>query len=384
MPSLLNSTIGEYSLVEFLGAGGMGEVYRAVHTKLGRTVAIKVLSEPHDRSLLQRSYNEAQIQSSLQHPGIAAFYGFYQYEGRPCILMEYVGGESLAERIRRRGALEISEVLGILERVASAIAHIHRQGIIHRDLKSSNIKITPSGEIKVLDFGIAKAAHTARVTKIGAVVGTADNLAPEQIVGREADSRSDVWALGVLMYEMLTGQLPFQQKTLPELYRAISSVEYEPASSLNPAVPASLERILQRCLRKDPEQRYRSADELHDALVDFSVPAAKLSGGSRGWVWMGGVAAAMVLVLLMVWVGTRGAGVPNQEPFKTITVDVVSGTADVYRGGQRVGSTPFQLSARMGDKVELELKRPGFEGLAVNFDVSERSTYSYTMQRLRE
>jgi eukaryotic-like serine/threonine-protein kinase len=382
MPSLLNSTIGEYSLVEFLGAGGMGEVYRAVHTKLGRTVAIKILSEPHDVSLRQRSYNEAQIQSSLQHPGIAAFYGFYEYEGRPCILMEYVQGESLAERIRRRGALEISETVGILERVTAAIGHMHRQGIIHRDLKSGNIKITPAGEVKVLDFGIAKAAHTARVTKIGAVVGTADNLAPEQIGGCEADSRSDVWALGVLMYEMLTGQLPFQQKTLPELYRAISSVEYVPASSLNPEVPASLERILQRCLRRDPEQRYRSASELHDALAGFSAPEPKLVSG-RGWpLWVGGVAAAIVLVLLMVWAGTRSGGAQNQEPLKTITVDVVSGTATVYRGGQRVGSTPFQLSARVGDKVELELKQQGFADLAVEFDVSERSTYSYTMQRL--
>ena len=379
MPSLVNATIGEYRLVEFLGAGGMGEVYRAVHTQLGRTVAIKILSEPHDRSLLLRSYNEAQIQSSLQHPGIAAFYGFYEYDGRPCILMEYVGGESLAERIRRQGALEIPEALHILEHVSAAVAHVHRQGIIHRDLKPSNIKLTPAGEIKVLDFGIAKAPHSARVTKVGAVVGTSDSLAPEQIAGGEADTRSDVWALGVLLYEMLTGQLPFQDRTLPELYRKICAVEYVHASVLNPALPPALERILESCLRKDPKQRYPTAAELHDAVVVSSTPALRPVGRDRRGLWMGGAVATVAMLVLVVWAAISPPSRPGKN-LKTITVDVVSGSADVYRNGKRIGSTPLQLSAPIGERVDLQLKRPGFEDMTVEFDVSERSSYSYTMQ----
>jgi len=393
MPSLLNATIGEYRLVEFLGAGGMGEVYRALHTKLGRVVAIKILSDPgQNRSLLERSYNEARIQASLQHPAIAAFYGFYEYEGRPCILMEYVEGESMAERIRRRGALGITEAIGILERVTAALAHVHQQGIIHRDLKSANIKITPTGEVKILDFGIARASHTARVTKIGAVIGTADNLAPEQLEGHEADPRSDIWALGVLMYEMLTGRLPFEGSNLAELYAKICSVRYTPASTLNPAVSQALERILQKCLRKDPNQRYPSATELHDELVAVCDASPKLSGHRRLGLWAGGAAAAIALGLLLTWAGSSPTPLTPAEhsasaervQLKTITVEVVSGTADVYRYGRRVGSTPFQLSAHVGEKVELDLKQPGFQDLPVAFDVTERPTYSYTMQRSRE
>ncbi len=395
MPSVLNATIGEYRLEEFLGAGGMGEVYRALHTKLGRVVAIKILSDAaRDRSSLERSYNEARIQASLQHPAIAAFYGFYEHEGRPCILMEYVPGESLAERIRREGALEVTEALHIFERVTDAIAHIHRQGIIHRDIKSNNVKFTSTDQVKILDFGIARAAHTARVTKIGAVVGTAENLAPEQIDGKEADTRSDVWALGVLLYEMLTGRLPFEVKTLPELYRKICSVEYVPASKLNPAVSQALERVLQRCLRRNPKDRYFSAAELHRDVATLSDRAPRLGGHRRLRLWGAGVAAALVaLVLLMKWAGTSSVP-PTQvqrttpagevQLAKTITVDVVSGTADVYRNGRRAGSTPFQLLARVGDRVELVLKQQGFQDLRVEFDVTERPTYSYTMQRSKD
>jgi serine/threonine protein kinase len=395
MSSLLNATIGEYRLVEFLGAGGMGEVYRALHTKLGRVIAIKVLSDPGlDRSLVERSYNEARIQASLQHPCIAAFYGFYEYQDRPCILMEYVGGESLAERIRRQGALEIAEAVSILERVTAAIAHIHQQGIIHRDLKSNNIKITPAGEVKILDFGIAKASHTPRVTKIGAVVGTADNLAPEQIEGQEADPRSDVWALGVLMYEMMTGQLPFQAKTLPELYGKICSAQYTPASTRNPAVSAALDRILQKCLRKDPKQRYGNASELHDELGAFTGATPKPDRHRRMRLWGGSAAAAIIaLVLLLLWAGSppvtsnraqRTLSVDSTQLQKTITVDVVGGAAEVYRNGQHVGSTPFQMSARFGERIELQLKRQGFQDLPVEFDASERPTYSYTMQPMKD
>ena len=211
MRSLMNQTIGEYRVVAFLGAGGMGEVYRAVHTRLGRVIAIKVLTQPVEGgNQLQRFYNEAAVQASLRHPAVAEYYGMHEVDGRPCILMEYVDGETVHDRMRVRGPFPASEAVRVLLAVTDAVAHLHDQGVVHRDLKSGNVKITSAGQVKLLDFGIARGPRTARMTQTGAVIGTLENLSPEQISGGEADARSDVWALGVLLYEMITGRLPFE------------------------------------------------------------------------------------------------------------------------------------------------------------------------------
>src|SRR5215213_7690581 len=168
-----NQTVGEYRVVDFLGAGGMGEVYRAVHSKLGRIAAVKVLTQATNSSgFVERFFNEARIQASLQHPNIATLYDFLEVGGQPCIIMEYVDGQSLSERIQAYGALPLSETIFVFQAVAEAISYVHQHGVIHRDIKSNNIKISSSGQVKLLDFGIAKGQMSPGLTEAGSIIGT--------------------------------------------------------------------------------------------------------------------------------------------------------------------------------------------------------------------
>lgn len=389
--SALNASIGEYRLVDFIGAGGMGEVYRAVHTRLGRVIAIKILTQL-DEPFVQRFQNEVRIQASLRHPAIAEYYGVHEYEGRPCLLMELVDGQTLADRIRARGAFAPGEACAILRQVAEAVGYVHTQGIVHRDLKANNIKITSGGQVKLLDFGIARTASAKRLTRVGMLVGTLENLAPEQVSGGEGDARSDIWALGVLLYEMVTGRLPFESASLAELYAKILRAEYTAPAALNPAVPAALEHVIGGCLRKKSIQRFQSARELIEALdaVPVARPAAS-AGLSRRWLVAGGVAAAALVVALLALFsgrpdnnggkkGTTSVVVTRPDSLKTITVNTFGGPAEVYKDGQRLGVTPYQIQAATGDKIELELRRNGYRDQPVSFDVTERAEYSYTME----
>jgi serine/threonine-protein kinase len=274
--NLVNTTIGEYRVVDFLGAGGMGEVYRAVHSKIGRVVAIKLLTQTaRNPNFVERFLNEARIQATLQHPNIVTLYDFLEFNGQPCIIMEYIEGQELDDRIRACGSLPLSEALRIFQSVVEAIEYVHNQGIVHRDIKSNNIKISNAGQVKVLDFGIAKSGTTPQLTMTGAFIGTLQYLSPEQITGGTADYRSDIWALGVLLYEMVTGKLPFQAITLGELCEKIVKTHHAPPTSLNASVPREVEAIITRCLKKNPQERYNSASEL---LYDVRRASGTLSG----------------------------------------------------------------------------------------------------------
>jgi serine/threonine protein kinase len=275
-PILVNSYVGEYRLIDFLGAGGMGEVYRATHSKIGRVAAVKILSQSVcDPSFVERFLNEARIQASLQHDNIATLYDFLEFNGRPCIVMEYIEGEELADHIKARGSLPLREAFTIFQSIVEAIDYVHNQGIVHRDIKSNNVKITSTGKVKLLDFGIAKSGASPSLTLTGGVIGTLQYISPEQFKGEVANARTDIWALGVLLYEMLTGHMPFESVTLGELCEKICKASYVPPSVLNASVPRAAQSIVARCLEKNPRDRYQSASELGQDINRFtSAPPA--------------------------------------------------------------------------------------------------------------
>ena len=393
---LLNSYVGDFRLVDFLGAGGMGEVYRAVNTRTGLVAAVKVLTEATDAGLIERFSNEARIQASIQHPNIARFYEFHQLNSQPCIVMEYIHGQTLAERIKALGRLPMAETVYIFQCAVEAVAHIHKLGIVHRDIKSNNLKLGPTGEVKLLDFGIAKSESTSKMTRTGGVVGTLQYLSPEQLKGGLADARSDLWALGIMLYEMVTGHVPFEADTIGGLYEKIMKGAHTPVCALNPTVPREIESIVTRCLKKKPGDRYQSARDLLQDINRLRATAASPQsvvaqpGGDlvalakRFWPLLAGVAAfavaAFVLLVYLVFSGPTPV-VPTPKPptipatvkasdgaAKTLEVQLTEGTAEVWRDGVMIGtasaSVPLRFPARVGEKVSLLLKQEGYEDMA--------------------
>src|SRR5215203_4230075 len=258
--------VGPYEIIAALGAGGMGEVYRARDTKLNRDVAVKVLlaSVASDPDRLARFSREAQVLASLNHPNIAHIHGVEETNGVTALILELVEGEDLAQRIAR-GAIPIDEALPIARQIAEALEAAHEHGIIHRDLKPANIKVRPDGTVKVLDFGLAKAmeqgsgigqqgsgplansptiSSPAMMTGVGVILGTAAYMSPEQAKGRAADKRTDIWAFGCVLYEMLTGRRAFDGEDMTEVLGAV--VRLEPRwEELSPEVPQPIRTLLQ-------------------------------------------------------------------------------------------------------------------------------------------
>jgi hypothetical protein len=282
--------LGSYEIIDRLGAGGMGEVYRARDTRLGRTVAIKVLRSGADPQLLQRLDREARAASALNHPNIVHIYDVGEaadVPGAHYVVMEHVEGETLRRRLRP-GPLPLGELLDLGAQLADGLAKAHRAGIVHRDLKPENLMVTPDGLLKILDFGLAKLVvaplgdlvDTRETlsrqggTQAGMLVGTLEYMSPEQASGRPVDHRTDQFSLGLILYEMATGRAAFRRDTPAQVLAAVIEREPEPLSRLRGDVPSSLEALVTRCLQKDPERRFKKTDEL-------SVELAGLAGRSR-------------------------------------------------------------------------------------------------------
>jgi serine/threonine-protein kinase len=273
---LIGRRIGVYEIRSLLGAGGMGEVYRARDTRLDRDVAIKILPPAFtsDPDRLARFEREARLLASLNHPHIAAIYGFEEKSGIPALVLELVDGETLAARLTR-GAIPISESVSIARQLVDALDAAHEHGIVHRDLKPANIIFTPGGDVKVLDFGLGKASstgesHTKQLTvdtRDGVVLGTAAYMSPEQARGKPVDKRTDIWAFGCVLYEMLTGKPAFPGDTVSDTISGILDREPE-WTALPAAVPTAVKRLLRRCLEKDARRRLR---DIADAAGDFSA-----------------------------------------------------------------------------------------------------------------
>jgi serine/threonine protein kinase len=272
--TLVGRRLGHYQAVSLLGAGGMGEVYLAQDPRLGRMVALKIL--PGDLSAdadrVQRFVREARAASALNHPNVAVIYDVGESDGIHFIVMEHVEGETIAARIGER-PLSPSEVIDIAVQIADALDVAHAKGITHRDVKPANLMLTNRGHVKVLDFGIAKMTRGEEAlpsddwsveprTAFGSVLGSGPYMSPEQITGRDVDPRSDVFSLGVVVYQMATGHLPFSGATRQELLERILHAAPEPIAGFNPDIPSELERITFKCLEKGPSDRYQSAREL--------------------------------------------------------------------------------------------------------------------------
>ena len=324
--SLLGRRIGSYQILSLLGAGGMGEVYEARDSKLGRNVAMKVLPTllAHDPERLARFEREARMLASLNHPNIATIHGLEQADGVQCLVMELVPGETLAERLNA-GALGIEEALQIGGQVAEALEAAHEKGVIHRDLKPANVKVTPQGRVKVLDFGLAKAfasesgldlshlpSPPAMGTEEGRILGTPAYMSPEQVRCKPVDKRTDIWAFGCVLYELLTARQAFRGDTLSDSIAGV--LEREPDwQVLPPTTPAKILDLLRRCLQKDSQHRLRDIGdariEIEEALAgpaaaELSAPVKGIRGHWQG-VLLWGVAflllAAVASVAIWNW-----------------------------------------------------------------------------------
>ncbi len=349
---MVGQTLGHYDILEKIGAGGMGEVYRARDTRLDRTVAIKILPKHFAASdeLKQRFEREAKVVSSLSHPNICTLHDVGHVGGIDFLVMEYLEGETLAARLER-GRLPTEQVLRFGREIASALDRAHRSGIVHRDLKPGNVMLTKDG-VKLLDFGLAKvrpeaateaaasvgpttlqteAAGTEPLTEKGTVLGTFQYMAPEQLEGEEADARADIFALGAVLYEMATGRKAFEGKSQASLIAAILEREPEPISMLEPMAPPALDWTVRRCLAKDPEDRWQSAGDIAGELkwiaedssragVPVRVSRRRRRQDRLAW----GLVAVLALALLSIGVRqlTRA---PQEAPVARFEVDPPEG-----------------------------------------------------------
>jgi Tol biopolymer transport system component len=352
--------LGPYAVVAPLGAGGMGEVYRATDTKLGRDVALKLLpatlaAEP-DR--LARFEREAKMLASLSHPNIATLFGLEDIDGRRVLAMELVEGEDLAQRLKR-GAIPLDDSLAIASQVAEALEGAHEKGIVHRDLKPANVKVTPDGKVKVLDFGLAKAWSGERPgatssadlsqsptlaqtgTAAGLILGTAAYMSPEQARGRPVDRRADIWAFGALLYEMLAGRPLFSGDTVSDVLASVLRQEVD-WKALPPGVPAELRRLLARCLERDPRQRLHDVadariviDEVASGRDTRAEPPAASPRGRRaaGLVGAFGLLAGLALGWLassrLASRGDGGSAPPFHAEFQVAAPDRTSLVAGI-------------------------------------------------------
>ena len=435
----IGEKISDYRITGFLGQGGMGEVYHAVHETLNRPVAVKVVGgiSGMKQNLRTRFFNEARLQASLHHPNIATLYDFQQSGEQLFIFMEFVDGDCLNDLIEQR-FFSVEETLQVFESIVGAIAFVHAHGIVHRDIKAQNIKLTANGLPKLLDFGIAKDAASHSLTGTGGVIGTPNYLAPEQFAGQPASPQTDIWALGILLYKMLTGNLPFDADNLGSLQMQIRSGKFTAPDALNPAVPRPVARIVERCLEKEPTRRYRTAEELlldtRDILTrhygaaaisaSYLPKIAEFSGAGdfrgasrkKSLVPAAIGAASAVLILfaflgLGFWAMTGADKTTNEianktnqpsnrdiivtgknKPLpvsqteavkpkrKTIQVDAFGGQAQVVRDGQIIGTTPLAVQGADGETIALTLRREGYKDKDVKIEITGgKKVYTFSL-----
>jgi len=251
--------IGKYEIISELGRGGMGVVYRAEDKNIGREVAIKTLTEATPE-LRARFLVEARS-GVLNHQNIVTVYDFGEQDGNPYIVMEYLHGDSLEKVLRNPTPLSIVEKLEIVRQVCEGLGYAHQKGVVHRDIKPANVMILPGGQAKIVDFGIARLESTSGHTQTGAVIGTFHYISPERLKGDPSDGRADIWAIGIMLYQMLTGVLPFAGEDISALHKVVNEA-FPPLSNHLADYPKALDQVMERALAKNPDDRYAAAEEM--------------------------------------------------------------------------------------------------------------------------
>jgi len=413
--------LAQYRLVAKIGEGGMGVVWRAVDTTLGREIAIKVLPEAVavDADRLARFEREARVLASLNHPGIATVYGLHADQGIHFLAMELLAGEDLAQRLER-GPILPEAAATIALQVAEALEAAHESGVIHRDLKPANIQVSPDGNAKVLDFGLAKALDpelgsgdaslsptiTSLGTAVGVILGTAAYMSPEQIHGRRVDRRADIWGFGCVLHEMLAGRRPFHGESVSDTLAAVLRVEPE-WESLPASTPEALRRLLRRCLQKDPRKRLQAIGEARLMLQEYladpqgtsaaSAPATVAAAPATAR-WLPWVLTALLAAVAGAAIWRGGAPAPRPEPLLRLEVRLAAKGEIPRELGTGVLVSPdgrtLVFLAGEGDKSQLYLRRldrldsvplAGTEGaLGPFFSADGRSVGFFAGSKLRK
>ena len=321
--------ISHYRILAKLGEGGMGVVYKAEDTKLGRTVALKFLA-PHllrDDDARKRFEREARAAAALDHPNICTVYEIDQADGKTFIAMAYLDGQTLRAKIAE-APLKIPEALGVAGQLAEGLGAAHEQGIVHRDMKPDNVMLLKGscGLAKIMDFGLAQLAGASKLTREGTTLGTMSYMSPEQAEGAETDQRSDIWSLGIILYEMVAGQAPFRGEFEQAVVYSILNEAPEPLTAVRTGVPQELERIVGKCLAKDAAARYQNAEDLLIDLRNLSGelhqsespaaarPAAGMSAARPKWRAPAAVVALLAAAAAAVWFWNAGLGEPEEQP----------------------------------------------------------------------
>jgi serine/threonine protein kinase len=390
IPITTGTIVGEYRLAERIGAGGMGEVFRAEHVTSGRVVAVKVFGKNvFEARDLARFYQEARIHRSLVHANIAECYELVTVGSTPCLVMEFLGGDSLAGRLQRRGRLSPADALALAAAIARGVAHAHDHGVVHRDIKPANVRAAADGTMKLLDFGIARTAESSGLTAAGKVIGTPQYLSPEQLLGETATPASDVWALGVLLYEAVTGIAPFTGETDEALWKQINSGRVALPSTLvsSPESAEQLQMIdalVLDCLVRDPRRRRLTASEFAEAAIKYREGREGREGGrlKTALRHRRAIAVAVVVIALAALAYSLSGTIPENE--RGVHHIDANRMATVYINGRRIGRTPVDYTGRIGDAIDVRIEADGAEPQQARIELTTNGTTTFTISDRRE
>lgn len=378
-----------YRLTDRIGSGGMGDVYKAYNKALNRTAAVKIL---HQKEMADRFRNEAYIQSSVSHPNIACLYEYLVSGETACIIMEYVEGESLDVYLHKKGKLSNEETENIVKQIAAALAYLHKKEILHRDIKPQNFKIQQNGTVTMLDFGIAKNKYTPKLTQQGFIVGTTEYMAPEQF-RQQVEKKSDVWSLGVLTYELLTGYMPFDANNPVTMRSKIEKGEFTKPRILVPQVSEKLNWVIEKSLQVNPVNRI-SADEIETLFNGRTnkqqKPAGKLKNTfslNRKTIII--LATAILLLFIVIYFAVKpknNDGPVNATEDLHLTIDVPNAPDAyiVFPNGDRK-KLPYDISGKEGENFKFSIQAEGYipREIEVPITNSQRS-YQYNLEKIKE